>query len=209
MNPPPATRILLVDDHFMVRLGLSAVLSREPDLEVVGQAANGAEALELFERLRPDVVLMDGILPDIHGVDVIRQLLARHPQARVLMLSVNDTEEDIHQAIEAGARGYMPKSSEEDETIHAVREIAAGHDFLPPEIARKLAVRKRHSTLSEREIDVLRLTAEGRTNKEIAAALGLGGSSVKTYLARIFTKLGASDRTQAVSLARDRGILRR
>ncbi|TAE77915.1 MAG: DNA-binding response regulator [Verrucomicrobia bacterium] len=209
MNPPSLTRILLVDDHFMVRLGLSAVLSREPDLEVVGQAANGKEALELFDRLRPDVVLMDGVLPDMHGFEVVRLLLSRHPYARVLMLSVNDTEEDIHQAVEAGARGYMPKSSEEDETILAIRRVAAGHEFLPPEVARKLAVRKLHSALSERELAVLRLAAEGRTNKEIAAALGLGGASVKTYLARIFTKLGATDRTQAVSIARDRGILRR
>lgn len=208
MNPPP-TRILLVDDHFMVRHGLSGILSQQADFEVVGQAANGTQALELFASLRPDIVLMDGVLPDMHGVEVTRRIIATHPEARILMLSVNDTEEDIHRAMEAGACGYMPKSSEEDETIHAIREVAAGHDFLPPHLAHKLAERNLHSSLSERETEVLRLTAEGKTNKEVAAALGLGDSSVKTYLARIFTKLGASDRTHAVTLARQRGILRR
>lgn len=208
MNPPP-TRILLVDDHFMVRHGLSAVLSQEPDFEVVGQAATGAQALELFANLRPDIVLMDGVLPDMHGIEVTRSIIATHPDARILMLSVNDTEEDIHQAMEAGACGYIPKSSEEDETINAIRQVAAGHDFLPPQLAMKLAERNLHTSLSERETEVLRLTAEGKTNKEVAAALGLGDSSVKTYLARIFTKLSASDRTHAVTLARQRGILRR
>lgn len=208
MSSPP-TRILLVDDHFMVRHGLAAVLSQEPDFEVVGQAANGTEALEMFTRLHPDIVLMDGVLPDMHGVEVTRRIIATHPEARIIMLSVNDTEEDIHQAMVAGACGYMPKSSEEDETIDAIRKVAAGRDFLPPHLASKLAERNLHTSLSERETEVLRLTAEGKTNKEVAAALGLGDSSVKTYLARIFAKLGASDRTQAVTIARQRGILRR
>ena len=208
MNPP-RIRILLVDDHFMVRHGLAAILSQQPDFEVVGQAANGTQALESFAKLRPDIVLMDGVLPDMHGIEVTRRIIATHPAARILMLSVNDTEEDIHQAMEAGACGYIPKSSEEDETINAIRHVAAGHDFLPPQLASKLAARNLHTSLSERETEVLRLTAEGKTNKEVAAALGLGDSSVKTYLARIFTKLGASDRTQAVTLARQRGILRR
>jgi DNA-binding NarL/FixJ family response regulator len=208
MNSPP-TRILLVDDHFMVRHGLASILSPEPDFEVIGQAANGTEALELFSRLKPDIVLMDGVLPDMHGIEVTRRIISIHPDARIIMLSVNDTEEDIHRAMGAGASGYMPKSSEEDETIAAIREVAAGRDFLPLHLANKLAERKLHASLSERETDVLRLTAEGKTNKEIAAALGLGDSSVKTYLARIFIKLGATDRTQAVTIARLRGILRR
>lgn len=208
MNPPP-TRILLVDDHFMVRHGLSAILSQQPDFEVVGQAANGAEALGLFVSLRPDIVLMDGVLPDMHGIEVTRRIIATHPDARIIMLSVNDTEEDIHQAMEAGACGYMPKSSEENETIDAIRQVAAGHDYLPPQLANKLAERNLHASLSERETEVLRLTAEGKTNKEVAAELGLGDSSVKTYLARIFAKLGATDRTQAVTIALQRGILRR
>jgi two-component system NarL family response regulator len=208
VNSSP-TRILVVDDHFMVRHGLSAVLSQQPDFEVVAQASNGEEALAMFIRHEPDVVLMDGVLPDMHGVEVTRRIIARKAAARVIILSVNDTEEDIHQAMGAGARGYMPKSSEEDETIHAIREVAAGNDFLPPHLASKLAERKRHATLSDREIEVIRLVAEGKTNKEIATTLGLGNSSVKTYLVRIFTKLGANDRTQAVTIARQRGILRR
>jgi two-component system NarL family response regulator len=203
------TRILVVDDHFMVRHGLSAVLSQQADFQVVAQASNGEEALAMFFLHQPDVVLMDGILPDMHGVEVTRRIIARKPDARVIILSINDTEEDIHQAMEAGACGYMPKSSEEDETIHAIREVAAGNDFLPPQLARKLIERKRYSSLSDRETEVIRLVSEGKTNKEIALTLGLESSSVKTYLVRIFTKLGANDRTQAVTIARQRGILRK
>lgn len=208
MNANP-TRILLVDDHFMVRHGLAAVLSQQADFEVVGQAANGREALALFSSLHPDVVLMDGVLPDMHGIEVTRRIIAASPLARIIMLSVNDTEEDIHQAMKAGALGYMTKSSDETETIHAIREVAAGKKFMPPGLASKLTERNIHSSLSDRESEVIRLVAEGKTNKEIATCLGVGDSSIKTYLARIFTKLGANDRTQAVTIAGQRGILRR
>lgn len=203
------TRILVVDDHFMVRHGLSAVLSQQPDFEVVGQASNGSEALEMFNSLQPDVVLMDGVLPDMHGVEVTRRIIAGNADARVIMLSVNDTEEDIHQAMKAGALGYMTKSSDEMETIQGIRDVAAGMRYLPAHLASKLTERNIHLSLSERETEVIRLVAEGKTNKEIAACLGLGNSSVKTYLVRIFTKLGATDRTQAVTIAGQRGILRR
>lgn len=203
------TRILLVDDHFMVRHGLAAVLSQVPDFVVVGHAANGKEAMEQFGKLSPDVVIMDGVMPDMHGIEVTQLIIAQHPSARILLLSVNDTEEDVHQAMKAGALGYMPKSSDELETIHAIREIAAGRKFLPANLAMKLRQRMTHSSLSEREVDVIRLVAEGKSNKEIASYLGLGDSSVKTYLARIFTKLGCSDRTQAVTIACQRGIIRR
>lgn len=207
MNSTP-TRILVVDDHFMVRHGLSAVLSQQPDFEVVGQASNGGEALEMFTSLQPDVVLMDGVLPDMHGVEVTRRIIAMNADARVIMLSVNDTEEDIHQAMKAGALGYMTKSSDEMETIQGIREVAAGMKYLPTHLANKLTERSIHLSLSERETEVIRLVAEGKTNKEIATCLGLGNSSVKTYLVRIFTKLGATDRTQAVTIAGQRGILR-
>ncbi len=203
------TRILLVDDHFMVRHGLSTVLSKEADFLVVGLAANGTQALEKFSELQPDIVLMDGVLPDMHGIEVTRKIIRANPHARIIILSVNDTEEDVHQAMEAGAKGYIPKSSEEGETIRAIRLVASGKDFLPPQLAMKLARRNLHNALSERETDVLRLAALGKTNKEVAAELGLGPASVKTYLARIFIKLGATDRTQAVTIARQRGILRR
>jgi two-component system NarL family response regulator len=203
------TRILLVDDHFMVRHGLAAVLSHVPDFEVVGQAANGQEAMEQFAKLAPDIVIMDGVMPDMHGIEVTRLITEKHPTARILLLSVNDTEEDVHRAMKAGALGYMPKSSDELETIHAIREIAAGRKFLPATLAIKLRHRNIHASLSEREVDVIRLVAEGKSNKEIASYLGLGDSSVKTYLARIFTKLGCSDRTQAVTIACQRGIIRR
>ena len=203
------TRILIVDDHFMVRMGLVAVLSREPDFKVVGEASNGAEALKLFSRLHPDVTLMDGILPDTHGVEVIRRIVASWPDARVIMVSINDTAEDVHQAMEAGAWGYIPKSSEEDETIRAIRMVASGKEFLPESLAHKLSERNLITPLSDRELGVLRFVADGKSNKEIAEDLRIGEASVKTYIARIFTKLGAHDRTQAVAIARKRGILPR
>lgn len=206
---PTRIRILLVDDHFMVRHGLSAVLSQEPDFEVVGQASNGSMALDQFHQLQPDIVIMDGILPDMHGIDVTRKIIAAHPEARIIILSINDTEEDIHQAMKAGALGYMPKSSDEAETIQAIRQVAKGRKFLPPHLAHKLTERNAYNALSDREIEVIRLVANGQSNKEIATTLGVGDASVKTYLARIFTKLGCSDRTQAVTRACERGIIRR
>lgn len=192
----------------MVRHGLSALLSQQPGFVVAGLAGTGREAIQLFAELRPDVVLMDGILPDIHGVDATQSIVEQFPDAHILILTINDTEEDIHKAMKAGALGYMTKSSEENETLFAIREVAAGRRFLPPHLARKLTIRQIHSSLSEREVEVIHLVAKGCTNKEIASHLGLSESSVKTYLARIFTKLGASDRTQAVTMATQKGILR-
>lgn len=202
------TKILVVDDHFMVRLGLLAVLSSEPGFQIVGEARDGAGALAIFPRVQPDVTLMDGVLPDMHGVEVTRRIVQSSPDARIIILSINDTAEDVHLAMEAGAWGYIPKSSDEAETIRAIRTVASGAKFLPESLSHKLAERNTISSLSEREIAVLRFVADGMGNKEIARELGIGGASVKTYIARIFTKLGTHDRTQAVSIARDRGILR-
>ena len=218
-TPPPAhtpdlrrlaepIKILVVDDHFMVRLGLVAVLSREPDFNVVGEARDGAQALEVFARVQPDVTLMDGVLPDMRGVEVIRQLVDSYPLARIIMLSINDTAEDVHQAMKAGAWGYLAKSSEEEEILLAIRTVAAGKHFLPAELSRRLFERNVICALSSREQLVLRHVATGKANKEIASDLGIGVASVKTYMTRIFVKLGVSDRTQAVSIARERGLLR-
>jgi len=192
----------------MVRRGLIAVLSREPDFQVVGEARDGVEALESVSRMRPDIILLDGVLPDMHVVEVLRRILETWPEARVIMLSINDTAEDVHRAMDSGAWGYMTKSSEEAEMLQSIRSVASGKQFLSLELSRKLAQRNVLSSLSSRELLVLGCIARGKENKEIAQELGIGGASVKTYITRIFVKLGAHDRTQAVSIARDRGILR-
>ena len=201
-------RILIVDDHFMVRVGLVGAISEDGDMQVVGEARDGQGAFEMFEKLLPDVTLMDGMLPDIHGVEVIRRLVAAHPEARILLVSINDTVEDIHRAMEAGAWGYLPKSSEQSELLLAIRVIAGGQRYLREDLARKLALRRLTNPLSDREIQVLTLVAKGMTNKEIASAMVLAEGTVKSYLKQIFAKLDAPDRTRAVTLALEQGILR-
>ena len=199
-------RTLIVDDHFMVRVGLVSTLSQEADIEVVGEARHGAEAIELFAKLRPDITLMDGILPDIHGVEVTRRIIADYPDARIILVSINDTTEDVHRAVEAGAFGYLPKSSQENELLKAIRRVAEGKPFMPVELARKLTERKLYTPLSEREIEVLRLVAQGKANKEIAEVLGVGDGTIKTHVKHLLAKLGAPDRTRAVTRALEQGI---
>jgi len=201
-------RILIVDDHFMVRLGLIGAFAAERDLEVAGEARNGAEALTLFAKQRPDVVLMDGILPDMHGVEVTRRILERQPEARIIVVSINETAEDVHRAMEAGALGYIPKSCEKEMIVRAIRAVAAGEHFVAPHLARKLAERNLLTSLSAREIEVLRMIAQGKANKQIAAALNLSEATVKTHIAHIMAKLDAPDRTRAVTIAMERGLLR-
>lgn len=205
---PTQTSVLIVDDHFMIRFGLVSALSQEADLKIVGAARNGREALEMFESFRPDVTLMDGILPDIHGVEVIRQIITNHPAARIILVSINETAEDVHRAMEAGAWGYLPKSSEHRWLLDAIRTVASGKRYLPPEIQSRLAERNLHVQLSERELQVLRLVAKGKANKEIADELSVGEGTIKTHLKHLLSKLDAPDRTRAVTLAIERGLLR-
>lgn len=201
-------RILVVDDHFMVRLGLIGAIAAEPDIEVVGEASDGAGALAMFEELLPDITLMDGILPDVHGVEVTRRILEKHPEARVILVSINDTAEDIHRAMQAGAWGYIPKSSERSGIVHAIRAVNEGKRYLPPELSRKLTERNLQPLLSARESEVLQLIARGFANKQIASELAVGEATVKTHVAHILEKLGVPDRTRAVTLAIERGLLR-
>jgi DNA-binding NarL/FixJ family response regulator len=201
-------RVLLVDDHFMVRLGLIGAISTESDIVVVGEASNGAEALAMFATLQPDITLMDGILPDIHGVEVTRKIIESFPGARIILVSINDTAEDVHRALQAGVSGYMPKSCEKNAIIRAIRAVASGERFLAPDLVRKLAERSQQPFLSAREMDVLTLIAAGRANKQIAAELAIGEPTVKSHVAHILDKLGAPDRTRAVTLAMERGLLR-
>jgi DNA-binding NarL/FixJ family response regulator len=206
MNHP--IRLLIVDDHVMIRLGLAALMADEPDIEIVGEACNGAEAIELFDRLLPDVTLMDGILPDIHGVDATRAILERHPHARIILVSINESAEDIHRAIEAGVAGYVPKSQNQDVIVRAIRAVASGERSLEPELARRLAARTATNALSQRELEVLRLVAEGMVNKQIGLELGLSENTVKTHIARIMGKLGVHDRTSLAMRAVALGLLR-
>jgi DNA-binding NarL/FixJ family response regulator len=207
MKPEPI-RILVVDDHFMVRLGLIGAISTESDINVVGEASDGAEALALFAELKPDVTLMDGILPDIHGVEITRRILESFPDARIILVSINDTAEDIHRALQAGAWGYIPKSCEKNAIVRAIRAVAAGERYLAPELTRKLAERNLQPLLSTRETEVLHLIARGLANKQIASELAIGEPTVKSHVAHILEKLGAPDRTRAVTLAMERGLLR-
>lgn len=201
-------RVLVVDDHFMVRLGLIGAISTESDIDVVGEASNGSEALALFAELKPDVTLMDGILPDIHGVEITRKILESCPEARIILVSINDTAEDIHRALQAGAWGYIPKSCEKNAIVRAIRAVAAGERYLAPELSRKLAERNLQPLLSTRETEVLHLIARGMANKQIASELSIGEPTVKSHVAHILEKLSAPDRTRAVTLAMERGLLR-
>jgi two-component system NarL family response regulator len=207
MKPHPI-RILVVDDHFMVRLGLIGAISTEKDINVVGEASNGAEALAMHAQLKPDVTLMDGILPDIHGVEITRKILAVTPDARIIFVSINDTAEDVHRALQAGAWGYIPKSCEKNAIVQAIRAVAAGDRYLPLDLSRKLAERNHQPLLSSRETEVLHLIARGLANKQIAAELAVGETTVKSHVAHILEKLSAPDRTRAVTLAIERGLLR-
>jgi two-component system NarL family response regulator len=204
----PRLRILVVDDHFMIRMGLVSSIARERDMKVVGEASNGREALAMFKKLHPDVTFMDGRLPDMHGVEVTKLILEASPEARIIIVSIDDTAEDIHRAMEAGAWGFLPKASEKHEVVAAIRAVAAGERFLSEECAQKLSGRNLMVALSEREVEVLRLVSQGKSNKLVAAELGMGEATVKTHLSHILVKLGAPDRTRAVTLAIQRGLLR-
>jgi len=207
---PTTIRILLVDDHPVVRAGLSGLLSSQPDFEVVGEASNGMEALGLLDQLRPDVVLMDLRMPLMDGVSAIRQIRARS-KVQVLVLTTYDTDSEIVRAVEAGATGYLLKDVPREELFRAVRFCARGEAVLSPPIAARLLGRMRGpagENLSMRELEVLSLVAKGFSNKEVARRLKISEATVKTHLLHAFGKLGVDDRTAAVTVALERGILR-
>lgn len=204
-------RLLLADDHPVVRDGLKGMLASQPDMEVAGEAANGEEAVALAARLRPDVVLLDLRMPLMDGVAAIRGIRTRCPEARVLVLTTFDADADIQRAVEAGATGYLLKDAPREELFRAIRATARGEACLSPSVAARLMGRVRvpaEEPLSPREIEVLSLVAKGTGNKEIARALRLSEATVKTHLLHVFDKLGAADRTQAVTIAVRKGILR-
>lgn len=201
-------RVLVVDDHPIVREGIVSIVASAPDLAVVGQAAHGAEALELVAQLSPDIVLMDLRMPVMGGVEATAAIHARFPGVTVVILTTYETDEDILSAIEAGATGYLLKAAPMEELIQGVRAAASGQVALAPAVAAALVSRAQApARLTPREVEVLRLVATGSTNGQIAAALHISEATVKTHLLRLFEKLGVNDRTRAVTLAMERGLI--
>jgi two-component system NarL family response regulator len=203
------TRILIADDHAVSRAGLAALLEGTPEMEVVGQAGDGQEAIELFRTLKPDVVLMDLAMPGVDGLRATTAIVGEDPDARVIVLTVLEGDEDIHRALGAGARGYLLKDASARELLEAVRAVQAGMRPIAPAVAARLAERvPGPSELTSREVDVLRLLAEGRKNGEIAQRLKLREATIKVYVNRILGKLGVNDRTEAAMTALRRGLVR-
>lgn len=207
MPPLRKIRLLLVDDHAVVRMGLSFMMNSQPDMAVVGEASSGVEAIELFAKLKPDVVLMDLKMPDMTGIDCIALLRKAQPEARAIILTTYGGDENIYRALQAGARAYLLKDMSRDEILDAVRAVDAGQTSLPPGIAASLAARMPDADLSPREIDILRSIARGLSNKEIGSALGISESTVKGHVNHLLQKLKARDRTEAVTVGLRRGLI--
>jgi DNA-binding NarL/FixJ family response regulator len=200
-------RIMIVEDHNIVRQGLVALLQTVPDFVVVAQASDGRQAVELFREHKPDITLMDLRLDKMNGVDAIGRIRSDFPQARIIVLTTFDGDEDIYRALQAGARGYLLKGMEGDELMDAIRAVHAGKSRIPSAVAERLADRMSGPVLTERETDVLRLIVKGNSNKEIASKLNISEATVKTHVNSLLGKLGVSDRTQAATTALQRGIV--
>lgn len=202
-----AIRILIVDDHPTFRMGLVALINNEPDMTVVAEAASGEQALELFDPESIDIVLMDLRLPGLSGVETTLALRKRAPETNIIVLTTYDKDEDIHRALESGARSYLLKDMSTEEIAGTIRDVHAGRAELPEAIARRLEARNRRRDLSVRELEVLAHLVKGRSNKEIAAALYISEDTVKSHLRTIFSKLGVRDRTEAAISAVRHGII--
>ena len=214
MMPTPI-RLLLADDHPVVRDGLVAILSTQPDFAIVGQAATGAEAVRLAAALNPDVILLDLEMPEMDGVEALRRIRAARADARVIVFTAFDADERILSAVRSGAKGYLLKGAPRDELFKAIRVVSEGGSLLQPVVASKLIehITSQHQAaqagpepLTDREMEVLRWIAQGRSNKEIAAALVISERTVKFHVSSILGKLGASNRTEAVTIAAQRGL---
>jgi two-component system NarL family response regulator len=206
-SPSGRIRVLVADDHPVVRAGLVAVLAHEADLEVVAEAENGVRAVALFRKLQPDVVLMDLRMPAMDGVQAIGAITQEFPAARILALTTYEGDGDIRGALEAGARGYLLKDMLLTEVIAAVRAVHRGERIIPGAVATRLAEFPAGSDLTERELEVLALVARGMANKDAARAIGRSEETVKIHLKNIFSKLRVTDRTEAVTVALARGLI--
>ena len=200
-------KILIVDDHHIVRQGLVALLKTVPGFHVQAEAADGEQALELFRKHRPDVTLMDLRMPKMNGVDAITKIREIVPGARIVVLTTFDGDEDIYRALQAGAKGYLLKGMDLTELSDAIRSVHAGKTRIPPRVAEKLAERMSGATLTGRELEVLKLIVAGKSNKDIGNALFISEATVKTHVNSLLSKLGVEDRTQAATTALQRGIV--
>ena len=207
MPEPHKIRVLLVDDHPVVRFGLSAIIALQPDMVVAGEAGSGEEACRLCARENVDIVLMDLRLPRMSGVEAIRTLRAQHPRLSFIVLTTYEGDEDIHRALEAGAQAYLLKGMSHTELANAIRRVHAGMRYLPRPVSKSLAERPPHSELSARELEVLELIVRGHSNREIGEVLDISEATVKWHVNIILSRLNVSDRTQATVAALQRGIV--
>ncbi|MEH1771569.1 MAG: response regulator transcription factor [Nostoc sp.] len=207
MSKSTNIRVLIVDDHSIVRQGLTTIINRDPEMTVIAQAEDGQQAIALFREYQPDVTLMDLRMPQIAGVEAITAICAEFIAARIVVLTTYDGDEDIYRGLQAGAKGYLLKDAKPNELLSAIRTIHRGQQYIPPAVGAKLVQRMSNPELSERELDVLRLMAQGMSNLEISTTLSIGESTVKSHVNRILSKLGVNDRTQAVIIAVKRGIV--
>ena len=207
MDEQKQIKVLIVDDHPIMRIGIAAIINARADMVTVAEAGSGESAVDLFEKYRPDITLMDLRLPGISGVETIRRIRARHPEACFVVLTNYEGDEDIYQALEAGARAYVIKGMQHEALVDALRRVYAGGRFLPSPVSRALAARTPDSDLSAREREVLQLLAQGESNKRIAFLLGITEATVKCHVSVILMRLQVEDRTQAVVAALQRGLV--
>ncbi len=200
-------KVLVVDDHPAFRLGIATLIETQPDMTLVGEAGSGPEAIEVYRRTKPDIVLMDLRLPGMSGVEAIMILQKEFPESKIIVLTTYDTDEDIYRALQAGAKSYLIKDTPKEGIVTMIRDVYAGIQSLPVNIAEKLQKRRERDSLSQREIETLQLLAKGKSNKEIANALGISEATVKTHLQNLFLKLGVHDRVSAVIYAIRHGIV--
>jgi DNA-binding NarL/FixJ family response regulator len=207
MSKTQSIKIMIVDDHPVVREGLSRIIVSESGMEVIAEAGTGAEALQQYRKLRPDIVLLDMRMPEMTGIQTIEAIRKEFSNARIIVLSTYDLEEDIYQSLQAGARGYILKDSPRNELLASIRRVHAGERVIPPNIATRLAERIGGNELTAREFEVLKLIVNGKSNKQIGDDLGISEGTVKSHVNNILDKLDVTDRTQAVSVALKRGIV--
>ncbi|WP_260738221.1 response regulator transcription factor [Tunturiibacter lichenicola] len=207
MNVAPRIRVFCVDDHPLMREGIAAVIRNEPDMQLVAEASTGQEAIQGFRAHRPDVTLMDVRMPDMGGIDALLAIRTQFADARVIMLTTFEGDAEIQRALAAGAQGYMLKSMPRKQLVETIRKVHAGHKHIPPEVAAQLMEHLLGETLSKREVEVLQKVAGGNRNSDIAALLFVSEETVKGHIKHIMEKLGASDRTEAVSIGIRRGII--
>lgn len=207
MKKASAIRILVADDHYVVRMGLIAMVNLEPDMEVIAEATDGNQATALFKKFNPDLTLLDVRMPVKNGIDAAMEIRQLNKDARILMLTAHDGDEDIHKAMEAGASGYVLKDSTDEKLLPAIRAVAAGQRWVPEVVAKRLESRRLFEELTSRELLVLREVVKGLANKQIADVLNISENTVKWHLKNILAKLCVADRAEAVAVAIQRGII--